>query len=227
MSCACRRTDVHVVAGVPLQRVELAELVVLDEQVDEHPLAAAPRALEPLPVGALVGQRLRRRPVLERRPADRVVRRACRDSTDSSTAAVAAGRGCGRGSRRSAYGDAVLVPRLAAVHLAAEELEGHPVGVRVDVPAHLLDVGDARRAGGRRRRCRSRGTPRSRWSARSGYAVARAWPGAVGGRVRPSSGGVNVKPPPRVRDRATPCRRGSAARPPGRRRAVRNLRPLL
>ena len=69
---------VHVVAGVVLDRVELAELVVLDEQVDEDPLPAAPRALEPAVVGALVGQRLRRRPVLERRPADRVVGRARR-----------------------------------------------------------------------------------------------------------------------------------------------------
>ena len=64
---------VHVVARVPLDRVEHAELVVLDQQVHEDPLAAAPRPLEPLVVGALVGQRVGRRPVLERRPADRVV----------------------------------------------------------------------------------------------------------------------------------------------------------
>ena len=64
---------VHVVARVPLERVELAELVVLDEQVHEDPLAAAPRPLQPPVVGALVGQRVGRRPVLERRPADRVV----------------------------------------------------------------------------------------------------------------------------------------------------------
>src|SRR3712207_9256016 len=54
-------------------RVEHAELVVLDQQVHEDPLPAAPRALQPPVVGALVGQRLRRRPVLERRPADGVV----------------------------------------------------------------------------------------------------------------------------------------------------------
>ena len=35
------------------------------------------------------------------------------------------------------------VPRLAAVHVAAEELEGHPVGVGVDVPADLLVRRDA------------------------------------------------------------------------------------
>ena len=68
-----QRDRLHVVAGVVLDRVELAELVVLDEQVREDPQAAAPGALHPLVVGALVGQRVRRRPVLEGRPADRVV----------------------------------------------------------------------------------------------------------------------------------------------------------
>src|SRR5664279_5817831 len=36
--------------------------------------------------------------------------------------------------------DAVRVPRPTAVHLAAEELEGHAVGVRVHVTADLRDV---------------------------------------------------------------------------------------
>ena len=75
MSLGLQPDRVHVVAGVPLERVELAELVVLDQQVDEEPLPAAPGALQPAVVGALVGQRVRRRPVLERRPADRVVAR--------------------------------------------------------------------------------------------------------------------------------------------------------
>ena len=66
---------VHVVAGVVLDRVDHAELVVLDQEVDEDPQAAAPRALQPLPVRALVGQRVGLRPVDEGRPADRVVRR--------------------------------------------------------------------------------------------------------------------------------------------------------
>ena len=38
-----------------------------------NPLTGAPGALQPPVVGALVGQRLRGRPVLEGRPADRVV----------------------------------------------------------------------------------------------------------------------------------------------------------
>ena len=97
---------VHVVAGVVLDRVELAELVVLDEQVHEDPLAAAPGALEPLVVGALVGQRLRRRPVLERRPADRVVGGSAREQR-LERGAVAAGGGvvgavtAGRTARRT------------------------------------------------------------------------------------------------------------------------------
>ena len=68
-----------------LERVELAQLVVLDQQVHEDPLAAAPGALEPPVVGALVGQRVRRRPVLERRPADRVVVRAARTARPRAT----------------------------------------------------------------------------------------------------------------------------------------------
>ena len=38
---------------------------------------------------------------------------------------------------------AVRVPRPAAVHVTAEELEGHAVRVRVDVAAHLLVRRDA------------------------------------------------------------------------------------
>ena len=128
---------VHVVARVPLDRVELAELVVLDQEVDEEPLPAAPGPLEPPVVGALVGQRVRSRPVLERRPADRVVRRLA-GQEGLEDRAVALGhlvvRAVDQGVRR-----AVGVPRSSAVHVAAEELEGHAVGVRVDVAAHLLE----------------------------------------------------------------------------------------
>ena len=159
---------VHVVAGVALERVELAELVVLDEQVDQDPLAGPPGALHPLVVGALVGQRVRRRPVLERRPADRVVgglageeglHRRALAAGDLVVGAVAQG-----------HGHAVRRPGAAAVHVAAEELEGHPVGVRVDEAAHLLDLGGAGERSCRRRWCRSRGSRCSRCAAAAGAA---------------------------------------------------------
>ena len=56
MSLRLEPDRVHVVAAVALERVDLAELVVLDEQVDEQALAAAPGPLQPAVVGALVGQ---------------------------------------------------------------------------------------------------------------------------------------------------------------------------
>ena len=56
-----------------LERVELAENPVLDQQVDEDPQAAALGSLEPAVVGLLVGEGLVMRPVLEGRPPDRVV----------------------------------------------------------------------------------------------------------------------------------------------------------
>ena len=64
---------VHLVARVLLERIDLAEDLVLHEQVHEHPQAAHVGPLDPLVVALLVGQRGVVGPVLERRPADRVV----------------------------------------------------------------------------------------------------------------------------------------------------------
>ena len=92
-----------------------------------------------------MGQRVGSRPVLERRPADRVVAGLAGEDRLEHRA-VALGLGVvvavDEGVRR-----AVPVPRLAAVDAATEELEGHPVGVGVDVAAHLLE----RRGAGERR----------------------------------------------------------------------------
>ena len=69
MSSACLYALVHLVAVVLLERVELAERAVLDEVVDHDAQPRPPRALDPLPVGALVGQRLVARPAGEARPS--------------------------------------------------------------------------------------------------------------------------------------------------------------
>ncbi len=134
----------HVVAGVVLERVELAELVVLDQEVDEDPLSTAPGAFEPLPVRALVGQRVGCRPVLERRPADRVM---CADRRAGAGDVLQHGA-CALsllvvGAVLEGSSDAVGVPRPPAVHVAAEELERHAVRVPVQIAAHFLVGGRA------------------------------------------------------------------------------------
>ena len=125
-------------AAVRSERIQRAELVVLDEQVDEEPLAAAPRPLHPLVVGALVGQRVGGRPVDEGRPADRVVGRFAGQDRLERVAAGLVVLAVDEGVRRTEP-----VPRLAAVGAAAEELVRHAVGVGVGVPAHLLVRRDA------------------------------------------------------------------------------------
>src|SRR3546814_2490672 len=85
---------------------------------------------------ALPIQRLRCGPVLEGRPADRVVGRlAGQDALEER--ALAAGQLVVDAVLERELGT-VLVPRPTAVHAAAEELEGHPVHVRVDIAANLL-----------------------------------------------------------------------------------------
>ena len=76
------------------------------------------------------------RPVLEGRPADRVVavrRIVVERVLEHGAAPVRAVVG----AVDERHGHAVRVPRPAAVRAAAEELEGHHVDVRVDEAAHL------------------------------------------------------------------------------------------
>ena len=151
---------VHLVAAVPLERIEVAERLVLDQQVHEDPEAAAPRALDPLVIRVLVRQRLRVGPAGEGRPAAGVVaaRRVAVQDVLEHRAAAAAGRVVGAVDERVL--DAVLVPRPAAVRRPAEELERHPVHVAVDEAAHVLATASTPRAC-RWRSPRSRGTRRS------------------------------------------------------------------
>ena len=132
---------VHLVTGVLLERVDLAQDRVLDQQVHEHPLARPPRALEPLVVALLVGQRLGRGPVLERRPAGGIVRPrgvAVREHVLDQRGAAPCRLVVGAVDQRLL--DPVPAPRLAAVGAAAQELEGHAVHVRLQ-EARRLGVG--------------------------------------------------------------------------------------
>ena len=91
-----------------------------------------------------MGQRLPVRPVLEGRPAGRVVRvRRVAPERVLERRARAARLVVGAVDERD--GDAEAVPRLAAVGAAAEELERHHVHVRVDQPARLAERGRAGR----------------------------------------------------------------------------------
>ena len=62
---------VHLVAVVELQRVDLAQHPVLDEQVRQDAQPAPPRPLHPAVVGLLVGEGAVAGPVDERRPTGR------------------------------------------------------------------------------------------------------------------------------------------------------------
>ena len=152
---------VHLVAGVALVRIERAEHLVVDEQVHHQPQPGAIGALEPAVVGLLVGQRGVVRPVLERRPAARVVR-ADRVAVREHVLADRAGAvGLVVGAVDERARDAVRMPRAPAVDAAAEELEGHHVHVGVEQAAHLAE---RRGAAGRlaaRRWSRPRGSRRS------------------------------------------------------------------
>ncbi len=121
---------VHLVAGVLLQGVELAEHLVLHEEVHVDAQAAHPCPLEPPVVGLLVGQRLVVRPVLERRPAHRVV--GGPRGTRGDGALERARHRVVVGAVHQRVLRAVAVPGPAAVRAPAQELEGHHVHVEVD-----------------------------------------------------------------------------------------------
>ena len=163
---------VHLVAGVLLVGIERAEHLVVDEQVDHQPQAGAVGALEPAVVGLLVRERGVVRPVLERRPAARVVRAdrvAVREHVLADRAG-AAGLVVGAVDERARH--AVRMPRAPAVDAAAEELEGHHVHVRVEQAAHLAERAWRRGSARRRRWSRPRDSRRSRRPARSAKRVA-------------------------------------------------------
>jgi hypothetical protein len=136
---------VHLVARVLLVRIEGAEHLVVDQQVHEDPLAAAPGALDPPVVGLLVGERVVVRPVLQRRPAARVVGAdgvavGDRVLADGAEAVGLVVRAVDQRARRP-----VRMPRTAAVDPAAEELEGHHVHVGVEEAGDLAERGGAPR----------------------------------------------------------------------------------
>ena len=126
----------HLVAVVLLERIELAERPVLDQVVDHDPQARPPRALDPLPVGALVGERLVARPAGEARPSLRAVgavgRAGGEEVLDDRGRAV----GLVVGAVLQRHRHSVRAPRPPAVEAAAEELEGADVDVVVDEAAH-------------------------------------------------------------------------------------------
>ena len=126
----------HLVAGVLLEGVELAQRAVLDEVGHHDPHAAAPGPLEPLPVAALVGQRLRARPAGERGPA---VGAVGADRAARGEEVLERGAGAVRlvvGAVPQGHRDAVGAPRPPAVEAAAEEVEGADVDVVVEEAAH-------------------------------------------------------------------------------------------
>ena len=166
----------HLVAVVLLERVELAERPVLDEVVDHDAHSRPPRALDPLPVGALVGERLVARPAREARPSLRAVRArpGCR-WTGSSRRPRPRRSGSGRRSRA-----------------APPSLRTGSTDVR---------NGSGRR-GTRRRPCGC-GRRRSRARAPSSCGPLNGWPGdvhlhlgegraALGGRRTTSAGSVEA-----------------------------------
>lgn len=164
--CRARRTAVDVVLelvdrleavayGVHLVAVGLAvglqqaEDPVLVGAHDHQPQPGHPRALDPAPVGALVGQ-VGRRPGREGRPAGGVVRLdrvvVVEEVLHRRREPL---RSLDRGAVGQGIGDAVRVPGLAAVEAAAEKLIGHPVHVALQQAADAAVAGVAlgRRAG--------------------------------------------------------------------------------
>ncbi len=149
LACAaCLETDaVHLVAVVLLQRVDVAEDLVVDEQVHHQPQARAVGPFDPLVVGLLVRVRPVVGPAPERGPADGVVG-PDRDPVleevlghrDPSVRLVV-------GAVDECVRSAEAVPRLAAVDSAAHELVGHVVEVSLDEAG---DLGVGRRTTARR-----------------------------------------------------------------------------
>ena len=113
------------------------------------PHSRPPRALDPLPVGALVGERLVARPALEARPSLRAVRarRAAGGQEVLYDRALAVRVVVGTVAQRHRH--SVRAPGTSAMEAAAEELEGAHVDVGVDEAAHArLRVGSLERRPG-------------------------------------------------------------------------------
>ena len=123
---------VHLVAvGLPV-RLQLAQHPVLVDAHDHDPQAAQPGPLDPAPVGALVGEVVGA-PGGHLGIAARVVRRlgcaVVEEVLRGRRGALRALDGRAVGQRE---GNAVLMPRAAAVEVAAQVLERHPVHVALD-----------------------------------------------------------------------------------------------
>ena len=119
----------HLVAAVALERIELAQHLVVHEQRRHHTQTAAPHALDPAVVGHLVGQRLRSRPALERGPATVVVGADGAAGGDDVLQYRAGAVARVVGAVLERLGHAAGVPRAPTVHRAPQELEAHPVKV--------------------------------------------------------------------------------------------------
>ena len=134
----------HLVARVHAARLQVAQHVVVHQQRDHHPQARSPRALDPLPVRALVGQRVGAGPVLEGGVAHRIlvrdgaaeVEQVLQRRAGPAGAAVLAAVG-------QRVGDAQGAERLAAVELAADELVRGQVAVGVKGAGDLAQPGRA------------------------------------------------------------------------------------
>jgi hypothetical protein len=128
---------VHLVAGVPLDGVDVAQGRVVDEQIGEEPQPAPPRALEVLVVGLLVDVGVVGGPARERGPAVDVVSRrgvAVREEVLHHRRAAV---GAVVGAVHERVRDAVGMPRAPAMDRAAQELEGHAVQVSLDQALRL------------------------------------------------------------------------------------------
>lgn len=123
---------VHLVAAA-VPDIDRAQQAVGDQVVDQHLLAAAPGALQPRVVILLVAEGVVGRPVLERRPAHRVVVtvRTAGDVLEEGERAV----GIVLGTVLECVGDTRFGERLATDDATAEALVGHQMIVRVDEAA--------------------------------------------------------------------------------------------
>ena len=158
---------VHLVAGVLLHRVLLAQGGVLDQQVRHEAQAAGVRALQPAPVELLVGQRCGSSASDAKvgQPTGSYVAVYSGPSPPSGTSSRRFERVLLVVAAAQRVLDAVRVPRPTAAQLAAEELEGHAVDVRVEEAAH----GGGRALAGRLRGARGAGLDLG--PARAGRAV--------------------------------------------------------
>ena len=121
--------------------IDLAQNAVLDHEVHEDAQAPQVGAFKPAVIRRLVRERVLVWPAVEIRPAASVVTRISTQARlEHRRAAVRLVVSAVLERIRSAE----LVPRLAAVRVAAEELEGHHVHVAVDGPLDLAVAGRVR-----------------------------------------------------------------------------------